>query len=217
MGREVAMASSQHLHVSRLRRGILALPPICVALLQVLERRGVASGSDDEPGNGSGSGGGGTANGRRRDGGSPHKSKSAGVLGAGGAGQQQQRGAGGGGGGGLAAAAKAVLRGVEPELFNPEDLLSATGSGDRPNAFDRAGSDGGTAAAARRPGLASIPGAGDDAAGKGSWFANWFANARPGGGDETASDPGADDAALRRPPPVGVGRWFMLLSQHLCL
>jgi hypothetical protein len=175
-------------------------PPAGVVLLpQVLERRGVASGSDDEPANGSG--GGGVPNGRRRDSGSPHKSKSAGLLGAGGAGQQQQRG----GGGGLAAAAKAVLRGVEPELFNPEDLLAANGSGDRLNAFDRAGSDGGGAAAARRPGLASIPGAGDDAAGKGSWFANWFANARPGGGDESASDPGADDAALKRPPPVGAG------------
>ncbi len=74
----------------------------------------MASGSEDE---GGGTGGG--ANGR--DAAAPHKSKSTSALPAGGAQQAQQRT------GGLAAAAKAALRGVEPELFNPEDLLAATG------------------------------------------------------------------------------------------
>lgn len=81
---------------------------------QVLERRGVASGSEDEGGSTAGG-----ANGR--DAAAPHKSKSTSALPAGGAQQAQQRT------GGLAAAAKAALRGVEPELFNPEDLLAATG------------------------------------------------------------------------------------------
>lgn len=73
----------------------------------------MASGSEDEGGSTAGG-----ANGR--DAAAPHKSKSTSALPAGGAAQQQRTG-------GLAAAAKAALRGVEPELFNPEDLLAATG------------------------------------------------------------------------------------------
>ncbi|PRW60097.1 dynamin-related 3B-like isoform A [Chlorella sorokiniana] len=154
------------------------------AIAQVLERRGVASGSEDEGGSTAGG-----ANGR--DATAPHKSKSTSALPAGGAQQAQRTG-------GLAAAAKAALRGVEPELFNPEDLLAATG-GLGPDG-DRAVTSGaaGVAASSPRPGLASIP---NDAAQKGSWFSNWFGSTR-GALDETASDPGADDGALRRPPPT---------------
>ena len=87
---------------------------------QVLERRGVASDSDQE-GPGGPSPGKPGANGADQP--HPHRAKSTGALPVGG-------GGGGGGaprGAGLAAAAKAALRGVEPELFNPEDLLAATG------------------------------------------------------------------------------------------
>jgi hypothetical protein len=74
----------------------------------------LASGSDEEP----------AANGRH---GSAQKTRSrAGASGSGGGGGSAQRG-----GGGLAAAAKAALRGVEPELFSPEELLSTPGSGER--------------------------------------------------------------------------------------
>lgn len=152
------------------------------AIAQVLERRGVASGSEDE--------GGSTAGGTNgRDAAAPHKSKSTSALPAGGGAQQQRTG-------GLAAAAKAALRGVEPELFNPEDLLAATG-GLGPDG-DKAGGAGGANTSPPRPGLASIP---NDAAQKGSWFSNWFGNTRSAL-DDTASDPGGDDGALRRPPPT---------------
>ena len=94
-------------------RAILMHSPRRPTFCQVLERRGVASGSEDE--------GGSTAGGTNgRDAAAPHKSKSTSALPAGGGAQQQRTG-------GLAAAAKAALRGVEPELFNPEDLLAATG------------------------------------------------------------------------------------------
>lgn len=72
----------------------------------------MASGSEDEGGSAGGVNG--------RDSAAPHKSKSTSALPAGGAQLQPRTG-------GLAAAAKAALRGVEPELFNPEDLLAATG------------------------------------------------------------------------------------------
>jgi hypothetical protein len=208
----------------------------------VLERRGLAGSEDEEeqPLAGSGSRNGGQA-------GTAHKSKSTSALtgargNAGGREAGRPRGS-------LAAAAKAALRGVEPELFNPEELLSSgTGLGRCPwllmyvhspclrrqyrcpSTFSAvyaglaqslphslplhthtrccccciAGSDsdgGGFSGTARRPGLASIPvGTADPTGGKGSWFANWFAHSRAA--DDAASDPGLEDSALRRPPPV---------------
>ena len=93
-------------------------PRWLAGLPQVLERRGLASSSDEEaplP----------AANGR--DGGAPHKSKSTSALAAGGGGGGQR--------GGLAAAAKAALRGVEPELYHPEELLGDGASGLYPPAL----------------------------------------------------------------------------------
>lgn len=145
-----------------------------VAAAQVLERRGVANDSDEDspPANG-------------RDAGAPPKSKSTSALvaAASGAGAPPR-------GGGLAAAAKAALRGVEPELYSPEELMggSSRGGGDGADA----GVGGGGAAG--RPGLAGISAA--DAGGKGSWFANWFSS-RGGAADDAASD-----SMLNRPPPV---------------
>ncbi|KAI3436285.1 hypothetical protein D9Q98_002338 [Chlorella vulgaris] len=158
------------------------------AIAQVLERRGLAGSEDEEeqPLAASGSRNGGQA-------GTAHKSKSTGAL-AGARGNAGGREAGRPRGS-LAAAAKAALRGVEPELFNPEELLSSgTGLGS-----DSDG--GGFSGTARRPGLASIPvGTADPTGGKGSWFANWFAHSRAA--DDAASDPGLEDSALRRPPPT---------------
>ncbi|KAL4459064.1 hypothetical protein ABPG75_013929 [Micractinium tetrahymenae] len=144
------------------------------AIAQVLERRGVANDSDED-----------SASANGRDAGAPPKSKSTSALVAaassGGAAPRA---------GGLAAAAKAALRGVEPELYNPEELLgtAAGGAGD-------GGEGGGGGGDASRPGLASIPAAGDTA-GKGSWFANWFSS-RGGAADDAASD-----SMLSRPPPT---------------
>mgnify|MGYP001810706282 CR=1 FL=1 len=98
------------------------------------------------------------------------------------------------GGGGLASAAKAALRGVEPELFNPEDLLAVAG-GDNGSV-----GAGGAVPPPQRPGLASIPASSPDAGGKSGWFSGLFGGR--GGGGDTASDPGQDDGVLKRPPPV---------------
>jgi hypothetical protein len=67
----------------------------------VLERRGLASGSDEEA--------------------SPPPASAPRSVSP----QKARPVAERGGGGGLAAAARAALRGVEPELFNPEELLSS--------------------------------------------------------------------------------------------
>lgn len=92
-------------------------------------------------------------------------------------------------------AAKMALRGVEPELFNPEDLLAAT-AGDSGASSPAAAS---SAAAQQRPGLASIPG--DPVGSKANnWFANWFGKGGAGG-DDSVSDPGGE-GVLRRPPPT---------------
>jgi dynamin 1-like protein len=106
------------------------------------------------------------------------------------------RGGGGGAGGGalpavdgLAAAAKMSLRGVEPELFRPEELLPSR---------EREGSGNVT------------PRTGD--AGRGGWLSNWFG--RGGGGEGgDAGDGQAPDSVLRRPPPVR----FAARAPHLAL
>lgn len=144
--------------------------------LQVLERRGIANDSDEE-----------SASPGRRDAGAPPrpKSTSALVAAASGAGAAPRPG-------GLAAAAKAALRGVEPELYSPEELMGGAAVGAGEGGESGSGSGGGGAG---RPGLASIPAAADTT-GKGSWFANWFSS-RSGPADDAASD-----SMLSRPPPV---------------
>lgn len=144
------------------------------AIAQVLERRGIASSSDEEAGPA-------TANGR--DAGVPHKSKSTSALPSSAAPGQR---------GGLAAAAKAALRGVEPELFNPEDLLVATTSG---SDTDRAPAAAAEASSSGRQGLVNLPAGTSDAVNKGSWFANWF-----GRNADDPSEP--DEGALPKPPPT---------------
>eukprot|EP00887_Chlorella_sp_A99_P006729 scaffold3.g6729.t1 len=148
------------------------------AIAQVLERRGAS---------GAGGGGNGEEAGGRDS--SPPKARAAPAAVAAAAALPPGRRSSGG----LASAARAALRGVEPELFNPEDLLAATGG---------LGSDSAPASAnssppvAPRPGLAALNAPSDGA--KGSWFAQWFGPKGPDGGA-----PGAADAAagsLARPP-----------------
>lgn len=151
---------------------------MCLPARQVLERRGVANDSDED---------GSPVNGR--DAGAPPKSKSTSALvaAASGSGAAPRAGA-------LAAAAKAALRGVEPELYSPEELMGAT-AGSGGEGGEAGGSGSGSGGGPSRPGLAGISAAGD-ASGKGSWFANWFSS-RSGPADDAASD-----SMLSRPPPV---------------